>query len=85
MKAKSSQEKAECVSVPDHIRLVAQESNQPVKGIFAAPIIHDRITNLMKATATHNHNNLGCITIPDLLELLLVDTETQLYNNLMSI
>lgn len=85
MKAKSMQEKAECVSVPDHIRLVTLESNQPVKGIFAAPIIHERITNLMKATAQHNNNNLGCITIPNLLKLFQVDTDTQLYSNLMSI
>lgn len=82
MKAKTMQERAECTSVPDHIRLTSIKSNLPVKGIFAAPIIHERITNMMKATAKHNRNNIGCIKIENLLNLLSVNSETELIQNL---
>ena len=85
MKAKSMQEQAESTSVPDHIHLTSLQSSLPVKGIFAAPMIHDRVTNMMKATATHNGDIIGCIRIEDLLKALSADSDTLLLQNLLEI
>ena len=82
MKAKSAQEQAESTSVPDHIHIVAMQNELPVKGIYAAPRIHDRITNMMKATAQHNGDVIACVTIENLLKSLSAKTEDELLDNL---
>lgn len=85
MRAKSSQEQAESTSVPDHLHLVAEQTDLPVKGIYAAPKIHDRITNMMKATALHNGDAITCVTIIDLLDNLSTEASDKLLSNLLSL
>lgn len=84
IKYKSGQEKAESTSVPDHVRLAASQTTLPVKGIFAAPIVHQRVSNMIKATAEHNGNDIACITIETLLTAL-TDKSNTLLENLLSL
>lgn len=69
MKSKSQQEKAEASSVPDHVRIEASNTTNCVKGLFAAPILHDRVVRMMQATAASTDTDLTCITISELLEI----------------
>lgn len=84
IKSKSGQEKAESTSVPDHVRLAASQTTLPVKGIFAAPVVHQRVSNMIKATAEHNSNDIACITIETLLTAL-TDKSNTLLENLLSL
>lgn len=84
IKSKSGQEKAESTSVPDHVRLAASQTTLPVKGIFAAPVVHQRVSNMIKATAEHNGNDIACITIETLLTAL-TDKSNTLLENLLSL
>lgn len=84
IKSKSGQEKAESTSVPDHVRLAANQTTLPVKGIFAAPVVHQRVSNMIKATAEHNGNDIACITIETLLTAL-TDKSNTLLENLLSL
>lgn len=84
IKSKSGQEKAESTSVPDHVRLATNQTTLPVKGIFAAPVVHQRVSNMIKATAEHNGNDIACITIETLLTAL-TDKSKTLLENLLSL
>lgn len=84
IKSKSGQEKAESTSVPDHVRLAASQTTLPVKGIFAAPVVHQRVSNMIKATTEHNGNDITCITIETLLTAL-TDKSNTLLENLLSL
>ncbi|MEG2410141.1 MAG: AlwI family type II restriction endonuclease [Erysipelotrichaceae bacterium] len=73
IKSKSGQEKAEAISVPDHIKLYKDSMGPKVKvvGIYCAPLIHERITNMMKTVTTEMHGiSLVCITDKSLVEIL---------------
>lgn len=85
MKSKSQQEKAEAASVPDHVRIEASNRSNKVKGIFAAPILHDRVVRMMLATAASTDTELSCITINDLIEIFEEKDRTNLKNRLNSL
>lgn len=71
IKSKDMQFKAEGSSVPDHIRLYRDDSGKKVAGVFSAPQIHMRNTNSMQATIAPYGIDLHCMTIEELLEVLL--------------
>lgn len=78
MKSKTQQEKAEASSVPDHVRIEAARTSNKVKGIFAAPLLHDRVVTMMKATAASTGTHLACIKIEALLDILKERDKEQL-------
>lgn len=69
IKAKSTQFSAEGASVPDHIRLFADQTHHPVHGIFSAPIMHVRVNNAMESTLNGYGLHIKCLTVDDLLLL----------------
>lgn len=72
IKSKSGQEKAEAISVPDHIKLYSQSIKEFVRGIYSAPLIHDRITAMMKTLTEETYNiPLSCIEDKKLVESLI--------------
>lgn len=71
IKAKSLQFSTEGSSVPDHIRLYKQNTENNVVGIFCAPTIHERNTAAMKSTIASYGVKLHCITDKELVELLM--------------
>lgn len=71
IKSKAMQFSAEGSSVPDHIRLYQQDSGKKVVGVFCAPMIHERNTAAMQSTIAPYGTELYCITIEELVELLL--------------
>lgn len=58
---KSTQFTAEGASVPDHVRLYKEQISNQVVGIFCAPQIHLRNTNIMKSSLLKDSVNLICI------------------------
>lgn len=56
IKSKSGQEKAEAISVPDHIKLYKNSSHCEVVGVYVAPLIHERITAMMKSLTEETYN-----------------------------
>lgn len=83
IKAKSSQFSAEGSSVPDHIKLFAEENKgQQIYGIFSAPTIHDRNTSVMQAVLTPLGINIKCIKDQELVTLLLSKDRNRIYNEL---
>ncbi len=71
MKSKSAQERAEAASVPGHIKIYKEHIDSvQVQGVYAAPILHSRVTDLMLGAAKHCKIQLGCHTIDSLLNIL---------------
>jgi AlwI restriction endonuclease len=84
IKAKSTQFSAEGSSVPDHIKLFAEENKgEQIYGIFAAPTIHDRNTSTMQAVLDPLGINLKCIKDQELVALLLTKDRNRIFNELM--
>lgn len=72
IKAKTSQFKAEVSSVPDHVKLFAEENHDAkVHGIFSAPTIHSRNTSVMESILNEHDINIKSIKDQDLVNLLL--------------
>ncbi len=71
IKSKAMQFSAEGSSVPDHIRLYQRDTEKKVVGVFCAPVIHERNTAAMQSTIAPYGIELYCITIEELVELLL--------------
>ena len=71
IKSKSLQFRAEGSSVPDHVRLYRQNSDDPVVGVFCAPIIHERNTAIMQSAIASHGIPLHCICVSELVALLL--------------
>ena len=70
MKAKTSQEKSEAFSVPDHIKNHSKDhQNKKTIGIYLAPIIHKRIQNYMDVKK--DNYSLSSLTISDFLESVI--------------
>ena len=66
MKPKSSQEKTEAFSVPDHIKNHSKDhKDKKTIGIYLAPIIHNRIKNVMDVKK--DNYSLSSLTINDFL------------------
>lgn len=66
MKPRSSQEKSEAFSVPDHIKNHSKDhKDKKTIGIYLAPIIHDRIKNVMDMKK--DNYSLSSLTINDFL------------------
>ncbi|KXI51974.1 MULTISPECIES: AlwI family type II restriction endonuclease [Bacillus cereus group] len=85
IKAKSAQFSAEGSSVPDHIKLFAEEHSEAiVNGIYTAPTIHDRNTSAMKAILDPLGINLKCIEDRELVDLLLSKDRNLIYSELKS-
>ena len=83
IKAKSAQFSAEGSSVPDHIKLFAEEHSEAiVNGIYTAPTIHDRNTSAMKAILDPLGINLKCIEDRELVDLLLSKDRNLIYSEL---
>lgn len=80
IKSKSMQFSAEGSSVPDHIRLYKQDSENDVVGVFCAPVIHERNTAAMKSTIASYGIELHCITDKELVELLLTKDKEKIKN-----
>lgn len=82
IKSKSGQEKAEATAVPDHIRIAAASHSGKTVGIYSAPLLHSRVTGMMKATATSYGIDIKCIDIISLLNLLSAKSRKDLIDNL---
>lgn len=83
IKPKSTQFSAEGSSVPDHVKLFAEEnSGITVNGIFSAPAIHSRNTSAMQSILDPLGINLKCIDDQDLVTLLLSKDRNLIYNEL---
>ncbi len=79
MRSRSSQEKSEASSVPDHVKIYKnQHPCQDVFGIYAPPIIHERVENIMQANAKLTGTRLKSIVINDLLNILVSDDPNML-------
>ena len=85
IKSKSSQFKSEASSVPDHIKLYKQETENNVVGILCAPIIHERNTAAMKSTIAPFGIDLHCITDKELVKLFLSRDRNNIKKFMMSI
>ncbi|MCT1763990.1 AlwI family type II restriction endonuclease [Staphylococcus epidermidis] len=86
IKSKSTQEKAELSSVSDHIRLYKNKVNNKqitVKGIFCAPIVHERTHNTMKSILQESNTEIVSLTIIQLLNILEESTKYNL-NSLLN-
>lgn len=70
IKPKALQFSAEGASVPDHIRLFAEETQKPVNGIFSAPTMHVRVNDAMKSTLKGYGLKIKCLSLDDLLTIL---------------
>lgn len=79
IKSKSGQESAEIASVPDHIRLAQNKTNQKICGIFCAPKIHERNTIIMKTVLKEYNINLNCLTDKELIDIFLTKNKKQIY------
>lgn len=83
IKPKAMQFSAEGSSVPDHIKLFAEENDGvTVNGVFSAPNIHERNTSAMQAILDPLGINLKCIVDDDLVNLLLSNDRTLIFNKL---
>lgn len=75
IKAKSAQFQAEGSSVPDHIRLYKEEYPRAiVRGIFCAPMIHERVHNVMQQTILAN-NDIPFVSITDVNFLNILNSK----------
>lgn len=79
IKSKSQQFSAELASVPDHIRLYNDDN---VVGIFTAPIIYGRNTNVMNSILNNDNIKLNCLTDVELLNILLSQNRNNIINKL---
>lgn len=76
IRAKSMQFQAEGSSVPDHIKLYQEEyPNIVVKGIFCAPLIHERVHSTMSTILSVQ--SIPFISITDEEFLLVLDSKTK--------
>lgn len=81
IKPKSFQFKAEGSSVPDHIKLFAEDnSHNKVHGIFSAPIMHPRNTSAMESILKPLGISLTCIEDKELITLLLSKNREHIFN-----
>ena len=72
IKAKSGQEKAEAISVPDHIKNHQQEYPElETIGIYLAPLIHQRITSIFQSNLLEHEAEIFCYEIENFLKDLL--------------
>ena len=78
IKSKSAQEKAELASVPDHIRLYKDDNGSEVTGIFCAPMIHERNTEVMRTIMRQYGMKLYCIKDKDLIEIFLTEDKKKI-------
>lgn len=70
IRSKSSQEKSEAFSVPDHINNHAIDiPNKKTIGVYLAPIIHKRVSEGMKTNKIIANGELFCFEISLFLEL----------------
>lgn len=85
IKGKSSQFQAEASSVPDHIKLFAQENpSEVIYGVYSAPIIHSRNTSVMKAVLAPNNITLHCLEDQSLVKLLAGQNRDEIFKKLTS-
>jgi hypothetical protein len=83
IKAKASQFSAEGSSVPDHIKLFAEDNKGSiVNGIFSAPYIHSRNTSAMQSILNPLGINIKCIEDHELVKILLTKDRTIIINEL---
>lgn len=83
IKGKAMQFQAEGSSVPDHIKLYQEEyPNVVVKGIFCAPLIHERVHAAINSILSGERIPLLSISDEKLLDLLHSDTKEELIQKL---
>ena len=70
IRPKALQFSAEGSSVPDHIRLYRDNTDNNVMGIFCAPVIHERNEAAMLSTIATYGIKLKCITNEELVKIL---------------
>lgn len=87
IKSKTGQQTAEIIPVPDHIKLYRNNmpKNINVKGIFCAPIIHQRNHAIMKTVLTNEDVPFASITDKDLLELFNVKSRQEIKDRLLGL
>lgn len=85
IKGKSMQFQAEGSSVPDHIKLYQEKyPNVTVKGIFCAPLIHDRVHAVINSILIQEKIPLISIADEELLDVLNSNTKEELIEKLES-
>lgn len=82
IRPKSTQFRAEGASVPDHVRLYSNSSPNNVIGIFCAPEIHSRNTNVMKTSLNKDSIDLICIKEEELLEIFSLQDRNKIVESL---
>lgn len=76
---------AEGSSVPDHIKLYQEKyPNVTVKGIFCAPLIHDRVHAVINSILIQEKIPLISIADEELLDVLNSNTKEELIEKLES-
>lgn len=84
IKSKSGQEKAEASSVPDHIKNIKKENpTKNVVGIYVAPLIHERVTNLMNGAMGDIDIKLNTLTEKEFLEIIKTKDRNRIINALI--